>query len=147
MGHKWRLATWGRSWESKLCHFVRFANIFKSGKERICAAQHSLSSNSLRSFSAHLLTLLGKDCCLLLCVGSLLFASMFIVFTLLEILFPAHVIDINHISISVNIKDFINNSFNQVNIVGDNDKAAAIFTKIFTEPVNRFGVQVVCRFI
>ena len=72
---------------------------------------------------------------------------MFIIFTLLEIFLPPHVVHVDDISIAIDVKDLVNDCFNEVDIVRDDDEPAGIFAEIFAQPVDGFSIKVVGRFI
>ena len=72
---------------------------------------------------------------------------MLIIFALLQVFLPSHVVNVNDISISIDIEDLIDYRLDESNIVRDDDEPPGILSEILTKPVNRFGIKMVCRLI
>ena len=68
---------------------------------------------------------------------------MLILFALQQVLLPAHVVDIDDVAVAIDVEDLIDDSFNQIHIVGDDDEPTRIVNEVVTEPDDGICIKVV----
>ncbi len=72
---------------------------------------------------------------------------MLILFTSKKVFSPTHVVHIDNVAIGIEIKDAIDDCFNEVDVVANDDKTSRVFRKKLSKPDDRIGIKVVCWFI
>ena len=68
---------------------------------------------------------------------------MFVGFALNEVLLPAHVVDIDHVSVCIDVENFIDDGLDQIDIVRDDDEAACIVGEVLAQPDDGICIKVV----
>ena len=116
-------------------------------EQLVGAPGHVLRGDGLGGLGAHLVGLRVERGGLLLGVGALALAALLVGLALLLVELPAHVVDVDLGAVGVQVEDLVDDRLDQVDVVGDDDEAAAVGLEEVAQPDDRVGVEVVGRLV
>ena len=118
------LAAGGRIRETDCRHLVHLTLLLQAAQKLLGTLNHLLSGSGLRGLGSHLIRLLHEGARLLLGVGALALAAVFVLLALGQVVLPAHVVLVNHAAVGVQVKDAVDDELHEVHVVADDQQAA-----------------------
>ena len=128
-------------------HLVGHPFVVERGHHPVGAAQHILRGNGFGGLGAHLGGLGAQRGGLAFGVGALAAAALFVGRAGVEVLLPAHVVDVDLAADRVEEPHPVDDVGEQVDVVADDDEPTGVATQEFAQPAERVGVEVVGRLV
>lgn len=116
-------------------------------EQLVGALGHVLRGHRLGGLGAHLVGLRVQRGGLLLGVLALALAALLVGLALLLVEPPAHVVDVDLRAVGVQVEHLVDDRLDEVDIVRDDDEAAAVGLQVVPQPDDRVGVEVVRRLV
>ncbi len=145
--HERRLAGGGGVREPQLRDALDLADLLQARQQALGPADHVLRGDRLRRLRTHLGRLQLQHARLLLGVLPLALAPLLVALALLQVLLPAHVVDVEHLAVRVEVEDAVHDLADEVDVVADHDHAALVLLEEVAQPDHGVGVEVVRRLV
>ena len=110
-------------------------------------AHHLVGRGGLRRLGAELGRLQLQDAGLLLDVDAFLLAALLVRGALPLVVLPAHVVDVDHLAVRVQVEDLVHGLLHELHVVADHDQSALEVLEELAQPDHRVGVEVVGRLV
>jgi hypothetical protein len=111
------------------------------------ALDHRLGSLGLAGLRAHPVRLGHQRLGGLLSAGALLLATVLVVLTLLEVVLPGHVVEVDLGAVGIEVEHLVDTALEQLDVVADHHQSPAEVRQELAQPHDGVGVEVVRRLV